>query len=62
MVAKIVAQTGATVTNVLSIFKKEEYHERVVVDIGVLRFPDASHPYVKVRTAYPLHFGSKVLT
>jgi len=47
VVAKIVAQTGATVTGFLSVFKKEEYHERVLVDIGVLRFPEPSHPFIK---------------
>ena len=52
VVAKIVAQTGATVKGFLSLFKNEEYHERVLVDIGVLRFPDPSHPFIKVSTVY----------
>ena len=52
--AKIVAQTGAIVTGFLSVFRKEEYRERVLVDIGVLRFPEPSHPFIKVSTTYDL--------
>jgi len=56
-VAKIVAQTGAAVTGFFNFFKKEERHERVIVDIGVLRFPDLTNPFIRVSTTYNLpHF------
>jgi len=48
VVAKIVAQTGAAVTGILNLFTKGEYHEQTIVDIGVLRFPDPSHPFIKL--------------
>ena len=48
MMGDIVACTGATVDSFESFFGKHEYHERTVVDIGVLRFPDLDHPYVKL--------------
>lgn len=48
VLAKIVAQTGATVDSFESFFAKEEHHEQTLVDIGVLRFPDIDHPYFKV--------------
>lgn len=48
VLAEIVAQTGATITNVETLFFKEESHERNLVDIGVLRYPDIDQPYFKV--------------
>lgn len=48
IVAKIVAQSGATITDVGTLFYKREYHETQVMDIGVLRYPDIEHPYFKV--------------
>ncbi|KAF5708865.1 hypothetical protein FGLOB1_6235 [Fusarium globosum] len=48
VLAKIVAQTGATVDSFESFFAKEEHHEQTLVDIGVLRFPDIDHPYFKL--------------
>ncbi|KAK5048602.1 hypothetical protein LTR84_005693 [Exophiala bonariae] len=48
VLAKIVAQTGATVDSFETFFAKHEYHEKTLVDIGVLRFPDAFNPYFKV--------------
>ncbi|KDR77777.1 hypothetical protein GALMADRAFT_65750, partial [Galerina marginata CBS 339.88] len=44
----IVAQTGATVDSFESFFAKTEKHEKTIVDIGVLRFPDQDHPYFQV--------------
>ncbi|KAJ3559796.1 hypothetical protein NP233_g11176 [Leucocoprinus birnbaumii] len=48
VLGKIVAQTGATVDSFQTVFYKTEHHEKVLVDIGVLRFPDEEHPYFKV--------------
>ncbi|KAF9080337.1 hypothetical protein BGX27_005521 [Mortierella sp. AM989] len=48
VLAKIVAWTGATVTNFETFFGRDEYHERTVVDIGVLRYPDIEQPYFKL--------------
>lgn len=49
VLAKIVAQTGATVDSFEAFFAKHEYHEKTLVDIGVLRFPDIDNPFFKVR-------------
>jgi len=46
--ANIVAQTGATVDSFEAFFAKTEVHRKTVVDIGVLRFPDVSHPFFKL--------------
>ena len=46
--AEIVAQTGATITDVATFFAKSESHKRDVLNIGILRFPDLEHPYFKV--------------
>ncbi|KAI0885811.1 uncharacterized protein GGS22DRAFT_199973 [Annulohypoxylon maeteangense] len=46
--AEIVAWTGATITSIGTVFYKSEKHERTVVDIGILRFPDLTQPYFKV--------------
>ncbi|KAJ7336331.1 hypothetical protein DFH08DRAFT_706404 [Mycena albidolilacea] len=48
VMAEIVAQTGATVDSVAALIHKIEHHEKTLVDIGVLRFPDPDHPYFKV--------------
>ncbi|KAF9271050.1 hypothetical protein BGZ68_004329, partial [Mortierella alpina] len=44
VLAKIVAWTGATVDSFETLFGRNEYHERTVVDIGVLRYPDIDQP------------------
>ncbi|EEB98354.1 hypothetical protein MPER_02151 [Moniliophthora perniciosa FA553] len=44
----IVAQTGATITSVESAFYKKERHDKTLVDIGVLRFPESDNPHFKV--------------
>jgi hypothetical protein len=49
--ASIVAQTGATIEDIVSLFYGKEYHEKDLVDIVVLRFPDFEHPYFKVSRA-----------
>ena len=46
--AKIVAQTGATVDSFLTFFGKHERHERDIVDIGILRYPEKTMPYFKL--------------
>lgn len=48
VLGKIVAQAGAAIRNFESLSKRHEYHEKTVLDIGVLRFPDAEQPYFKV--------------
>jgi len=48
VMANIVAQTGATITGLETLIYKKEHHEKTIVDIGVLRFPDPDHPYFKV--------------
>jgi hypothetical protein len=44
----LIAQTGAAVVSFVTLFDAREYYEKTVVDIGLLRFPDPDHPYVKV--------------
>ncbi|KIP07644.1 hypothetical protein PHLGIDRAFT_13087 [Phlebiopsis gigantea 11061_1 CR5-6] len=44
----IVANTGAAMEALDDIFYNKESHSKIIVDIGVLRFPDQSHPYIKV--------------
>lgn len=48
VLARIVAQTGATITSFETFFAKTEHHEQTLIDIGVLRFPDIDHPYFKL--------------
>ena len=48
MFAKIVAETGAAVTNMLNFIAKSSYKERSVLEIGILRYPDMDNPYFKV--------------
>lgn len=56
VMAEIVAQTGATVDSVAALIHKIEHHEKTLVDIGVLRFPDPDHPYFKVSRARDIWF------
>jgi histone acetyltransferase (RNA polymerase elongator complex component) len=46
--ANIVAQTGATIESFETFFHRREYHERNVIDVGIIRFPDLERPYMKV--------------
>jgi len=48
VLANIVAQTGATIDSFCTFFGKIEKHEKTLVDIGVLRFPDVDHPHFQV--------------
>lgn len=50
VLGKIVAQVGATIDNFQTHFRKDQYHQKTVLDIGVLRFPDIEQPFFKVRT------------
>lgn len=47
VLANIVGHTGAAVDAFVVIFCKER-HEKTMVDICVLRFPDIDNPYFKV--------------
>ncbi|KAI5839050.1 hypothetical protein DFP73DRAFT_587912 [Morchella snyderi] len=48
VLGNIVAQTGATIDSFEAFFVKNEYHEKNLIDIGVLRYPDLDHPYFRV--------------
>ncbi|GAB1312313.1 hypothetical protein MFIFM68171_02523 [Madurella fahalii] len=48
VLANIVAQTGATIDSLETVFYKKESHDKTLVDIGVLRFPDTKNPHFKV--------------
>ncbi|KAF9562409.1 hypothetical protein CPC08DRAFT_614347, partial [Agrocybe pediades] len=48
VLANIVAQTGATVDCFASLISKTERHEKTIVDIGVLRFPDQDRPHFQL--------------
>ena len=47
-VARVAAQTGATVTSLASLVRKHERHEKIVTDVGMIRFPDITNPSFKV--------------
>ncbi|KAF8144732.1 hypothetical protein K438DRAFT_2101479 [Mycena galopus ATCC 62051] len=46
--AKIVAWSGATVTNFVDFWTKHERHERRMLEIGVMRYPTIANPYFKI--------------
>ena len=48
VMAGIVAKTGAAIEAINEIVYNKENQAKTIVDIGVLRFPDTSHPYFKV--------------
>jgi len=48
VLAKIVAQTGATIDSFEAFFGKSEHHSMTVIDVGVLRFPDIDRPFFKL--------------
>ncbi|KAJ7234292.1 hypothetical protein C8J57DRAFT_1729207 [Mycena rebaudengoi] len=48
VLGNIVTQTGATIDSFPALIYKNEYHEKPMVDIGVLRFPDIGHPHFKL--------------
>lgn len=47
VLAKIVAKSGASVDSVGAFFAKNEYREKTMVEIGVLRYPDIDNPFFK---------------
>jgi hypothetical protein len=47
-IAAVVLNTGAVLSPSFELFSRTET-EKTVVDIGVLRYPDPSHPYFNVR-------------
>jgi len=46
--AKIVAWTGATVTNFVDFWSKHERHEQSLLEVGVMRFPSIADPHFKI--------------
>ena len=48
--ARLVAQTGARVTGIGDIASKVEEHSKRGIDVGLLRYPDVSRPFFKVRS------------
>ncbi|KAF9273695.1 hypothetical protein BGZ68_001285 [Mortierella alpina] len=48
VLTKIVFWTGAIIDSFETFFGNSEYHERTLVDIGVLRYPDIDQPYFKL--------------
>lgn len=47
-VEDIVATTGEAISGFVSFFVKSEHHEKTLVDVGVLRYPDVDHPFLKI--------------
>lgn len=45
---EIVLSTGAAVTDAASVLLGENTQERMLQDVGVLRYPDPHNPYIKV--------------
>ncbi|KAJ3552836.1 hypothetical protein NM688_g3944 [Phlebia brevispora] len=48
VMSHIVAKIGVGINDLFQLIFKDEYMERDAIDIGVLRFPDPSHPYLKI--------------
>ena len=48
--ARLVAQTGAKVTGIGDLASKVEEHSKRGIDVGLLRYPDVSRPFFKVRS------------
>lgn len=51
--AKIVAETGASVDGLVGLVFKHEKHDKTCYEIGFIRYPDLDQPFVKV---YRLRF------
>lgn len=62
VLAKIVAQAGATIDSFESNFDKRDFHMKPMVDIVVLRFPDISNPFFKVRYLHLERSCAQLLT
>ncbi|KAF5632674.1 hypothetical protein F52700_6210 [Fusarium sp. NRRL 52700] len=48
VLGRIVAQSGATIDSFEAFFAKTEEHEKTLVNIGVLRYPDMDNPFFKI--------------
>lgn len=48
LLADIVAASGAIIDSFEALPYKKEYHEKTVVDVGLLRFPDLENPFVQL--------------
>ncbi|EPS45517.1 hypothetical protein H072_439 [Dactylellina haptotyla CBS 200.50] len=48
VVARMVAESGATVRNFETFFSANEHEEKTVLEVAVLRYPDLDHPYLKL--------------
>ena len=46
--ARIVAETGAHVSDPVTLIAGKEYLEKTLLDVGVLRYPDIDNPYFKM--------------
>ncbi|KAJ4490559.1 hypothetical protein J3R30DRAFT_3694234 [Lentinula aciculospora] len=46
--AKIVAWSGATITDFWNFWSKHEHHERTLLEVGVMRYPTIAKPYFKL--------------
>jgi hypothetical protein len=47
-ITKLVCETGAHINTFEDIVSKTTYDEKTLVDVGVLRFPDIDHPFMKI--------------
>ncbi|CAM9369878.1 unnamed protein product [Discosporangium mesarthrocarpum] len=48
ILVNIVASIGAAVDSLETFFAKHEFHELMVIEVGVIRYPDIEYPYFKV--------------
>lgn len=48
ILARIVAQSSATIDSLETFFAKDEYYEKTVINIGVLQYLDFQNPSFKV--------------
>ncbi|KAG7090534.1 hypothetical protein E1B28_009643 [Marasmius oreades] len=46
--AKVVAWSGAAITDFWNVWSKHERHERTLLEVGVMRYPTIAHPYFKI--------------
>jgi len=48
LIVNVIAQTGTTVNIVKRLQAKPAFYEKRLLDIGVFRFPEATHPYIQL--------------
>ncbi|XP_024537194.1 uncharacterized protein LOC112348596 [Selaginella moellendorffii] len=48
VLGRIVAQSGAAINSFKTFFANDEHHEKTIIDIRVLMYPDIQNPYFKV--------------